>query len=184
MGYTVMQREQLHQIARGSIEHGLSYQRALPVDFSQYDKDLQQHRACFVTLHEGSALRGCIGNLTASNPLVRAVSDNAFAAAFRDPRFSPLTRAELENLVLTISVLSESERIAFSSESELIAQLRPGIDGLILEANGHRGTFLPAVWEQLPEPAAFLRQLKLKAGLAADYWSDSVTVSRYHSETF
>jgi len=110
-------------------------------------------------------LRGCIGTIQAISPLVVSVSDNAWSSAFRDPRFKPLKREEFELINVSISILTPSTPIAFTCEYDLFAQLRPGIDGLIIEKDGQRATFLPAVWEQLPKPEDFLQQLKLKAGM-------------------
>jgi AmmeMemoRadiSam system protein A len=107
----------------------------------------------------------------------------AHAAAYRDPRFLPLTAAEFDEVDLHISVLSRPEPLSFSSEDELLRQLRPGIDGLILAERYSRGTFLPSVWEQLPEPREFLARLKQKAGLGPAYWSDAIRVERYTAES-
>jgi AmmeMemoRadiSam system protein A len=116
--------------------------------------------------------------------LAADVSYNAWAAAFRDPRFPPLQSGELVALTIRISVLGEREEMRFDSEQALIKQLRPGMDGLILQEHTHKGTFLPSVWDSLPEPADFLMHLKLKAGLPARYWSDSMQAWRYTTETF
>jgi len=112
------------------------------------------------------------------------VAENAFAAAFRDPRFPPLTEPELADLSIEISVLSPSEPLTFGSEEELLQMIEPGRDGLILEAGNARGTFLPTVWESLPQPRDFLRHLKQKAGLHPDHWSDGIRISRYRTESF
>ncbi len=112
------------------------------------------------------------------------VVENAFASAFKDPRFPPLAAAEFDDLEIHISVLSPATPMMFSSEADLLRQLRPGVDGLILEDGPHRGTFLPSVWESLPQPLEFLRNLKMKAGLPADHWSDRVRVYRYQTESF
>jgi AmmeMemoRadiSam system protein A len=135
-----------------------------------------------VTLHLGKQLRGCIGSLQGYQPLIVDVAMNAFNAAFRDPRFLPMTESELPKISLDISVLSKSQPMHFSSEADLLSQLRPGIDGLIISDHGHRGTFLPSVWEQLPDPATFLSHLKTKAGLPTNYWSNTLTVQRYTTE--
>ena len=119
--------------------------------------------------------------MQAYQPLIKDVAEHAYAAAFNDPRFSSVTAAEAPQLELHISILTPSEAIDFSSESDLLSQIQPGIDGLILESGYHRGTFLPAVWESLPEPEQFLRHLKQKAGLPASYWSDDIKVSRYRT---
>ncbi|KPK39033.1 MAG: hypothetical protein AMJ69_06730 [Gammaproteobacteria bacterium SG8_47] len=168
--------------AADSIRFALEHGRALPVNIADYPPALREKRATFVTLTLGGELRGCIGMLEALRPLIADVSENAYAAAFRDPRFAPVSQQEVNQLDIHVSILNESEPLAFSSEDHLIAQLRPGVDGLILEEGRHRGTFLPSVWESLPQPDEFLRHLKLKAGLPANYWSDSVQVSRYTVE--
>jgi AmmeMemoRadiSam system protein A len=178
------QRRTLLDLARRSIAHGLAEGRALPVAVDDYDPALRARRAAFVTLHEQGRLRGCIGHLEAVQPLVGDVAENAFAAAFRDPRFPPVTAEELDELHIEISVLTSPRPLAFSSEADLLAKLEPGRDGLILEDGRARGTFLPTVWETLPGPAEFLRHLKLKAGLPPDHWSDTLRVSRYRTECF
>ena len=116
--------------------------------------------------------------------MVVDVAENAFAAAFRDPRFSPLGEAEWPNVVIHLSVLTPPERITVTDEAELLAQLRPGEDGLIVQDGPNRGTFLPSVWESLADPRDFLMHLKSKAGLAANHWSDSMEVYRYTTESF
>jgi AmmeMemoRadiSam system protein A len=178
------QRRILLALARKSIEHGLREGRPIPVDPSDYPAVLAEWRAAFVTLHDRGALRGCIGHLQAIQPLVLDIAENAFAAAFRDPRFPPLTEPELADLAIEISVLSPSEPLTFGSEDELLQMIEPGRDGLILEAGSARGTFLPTVWESLPQPRDFLRHLKQKAGLRPDYWSDDIRISRYRTESF
>jgi AmmeMemoRadiSam system protein A len=124
-------------------------------------------------------LRGCIGSLQAHRSIQADVQANAVAAAMRDPRFAPVTAGELDRIAVEVSLLSAAERLQFSGEAEALAQLRPGIDGLIFECGAARSTFLPQVWSQLPDPADFLAQLKRKAGLPGDFWSDEVRLSRY-----
>ena len=177
-------RQTLLALARRSIVQGLEVGRPLPVVPEEFEEPLRARRAVFVTLTTGGQLRGCIGHLEAIQPLVRDVADNAFAAAFRDPRFPPLTARELGTLRIEISVLTPATPLSFGSEAELLALIEPGRDGLILEVGAARGTFLPAVWESLPERRDFLRHLKLKAGLPPDYWSDRLRVSRYRTEAF
>ena len=177
-------RRTLLQVARDSISHGLSKGRPLDIEPSDYPISLQEWRATFVTLHRAGSLHGCIGHLEAVAPLVNDVAGNAFAAAFRDPRFPALQVSEFNELQTEISILSPPQPIAFSSEQDLISQLRPGSDGLILEDEGARGTFLPSVWDTLPSPHDFLRHLKQKAGLPPNYWSDTLTIARYHTESF
>jgi AmmeMemoRadiSam system protein A len=139
----------------------------------------RQSAATFVTLTQKGQLRGCIGSLTAHRPLAEDVVANAHAAAFNDPRFPPLTAAELPGVRLEISLLTPAVPLPCRDEADALAQLRPHVDGLILTAGRRRATFLPQVWEQLPDPADFLAQLKRKAGLAADYWGVDVRLERY-----
>lgn len=178
-----VEKHTLLKIAHESIVHGLTHNKPLPVNARDYSANLQQHRATFVTLNRHQQLRGCIGTLEAHQPLINDVAEHAFAAAFEDPRFAPVTRNELALLDIHISILTPATAMTFTSESDLLRQLQPGMDGLILQSGSHRGTFLPSVWEQLPKPELFLRHLKMKAGLAEDYWSDEVRVSRYTTVT-
>ncbi|MBS1139716.1 MAG: hypothetical protein H6R13_1169 [Proteobacteria bacterium] len=141
--------------------------------------ELHQPGAVFVTLTQHDNLRGCIGSLEAWRPLLKDVQENALAAAFRDPRFEPLTTDELPITRVEVSLLTPAEPMRFSSEADALAQLRPDIDGVIFTAGNRRSTFLPQVWEQLPEPAMFMAHLKQKAGLPADYWGPNVQLERY-----
>ncbi len=140
---------------------------------------LQTPAACFVTLTHQGQLRGCIGSLQAHRAVGADVQANAVAAALRDPRFAPLRADELAGIEIEVSLLSAPEPMSFSNEADALAQLRPGVDGLILEHGAQRSTFLPQVWSQLPRPAEFLAQLKRKAGLPGDFWADGVRLSRY-----
>ncbi|WP_456372266.1 AmmeMemoRadiSam system protein A [Thiolapillus sp.] len=178
------QRKTLLEIARASIMNGLRAGAPLAVNPDDFDPALQEQRASFVTLNIQGQLRGCIGHLEAIQPLVRDVTQNAYSAAFSDPRFAPLRSREFDQLSIHISVLSPARPLQFDSEADLLRQLRPGVDGLILEEGPYRGTFLPSVWEQLPSPELFLAHLKQKAGLPSNYWSDSLRVSRYTTESF
>lgn len=181
-GLAAAHREELLKLAKRSIETGLGGER-LRVRTGDFPAELQARRATFVTLSVAMRLRGCIGTLEARRTLVEDVVANAYSAAFEDPRFAPLERVELEQLEIHLSLLTAPEPMAFASEQELLAQIRPSVDGLVLQEGARRGTFLPSVWEQLPDPVEFLRQLKRKAGLPADYWSATLSVSRYTSES-
>jgi AmmeMemoRadiSam system protein A len=139
--------------------------------------------ASFVTLMAGGHLRGCIGSLEAYRPLHDDVPANALAAAFHDPRFAPLGSDELDAIRIEVSVLSTPVPMAFASEADALRKLRPGIDGVILEARDRRATFLPQVWADLPDPAIFIRHLKRKAGLWAEYWQD-IRLWRYTVTAF
>ena len=166
-------------IAAGSIEHGLAHDRPLPVALDSVPEDLRGHGATFVTLKRGGRLRGCIGTAEAHRPLAADVAENAFQAAFKDPRFPRLTNEECVNLDLSVSVLTTPEPMTFGDQADLLAQLRPGTDGLIVADGRKRALYLPSVWEQLPEAENFLAQLKLKAGMAADHWSAAFRAHRF-----
>ena len=145
---------------------------------------LEAPGAVFVTLTQHGELRGCIGSLEARRALIDDLRANARAAAFSDPRFPPLEAEELGRTRVEVSILSRPEPMVFRNEADLLAQLRPNVDGVILEQGWHRATFLPQVWEQLPEPRQFLAQLKRKAGLAPDFWASDLQVARYGVEKF
>ncbi len=156
----------LLNLARDSIAHGLRHGRALEPDMADASPAVKTPAAVFVTLTLQERLRGCIGSTEPVLPLLHAVTDSAFKAAFRDPRFPALTHSEFAGVHLSISILSPKLPLTFESEVDLIGQLRPGIDGLVI-ARGHKSaTFLPSVWESLPAAGQFLAQLKRKAGIA------------------
>ncbi|MDH5472161.1 MAG: AmmeMemoRadiSam system protein A [Gammaproteobacteria bacterium] len=178
---TSKDKELLLNIARQSIELGIKTHTPLKVETKNYPPHLQQTCATFVTLNMHHKLRGCIGTLTAYQPLVNDVSEHAFAAAFHDPRFPPVSAEELPLLEIHISLLTPAEPMEFSSEEDLIAKIQPGIDGLILESGPQKGTFLPSVWESLPEPEQFIQHLKLKAGLSKNFWDKNIKISRYRT---
>ena len=180
---TADEKKTLLKIAHESILYGLQNHKSLPVNAQGYSHNLQQNRATFVTLNLQQKLRGCIGTLDAHQPLICDVAEHAYAAAFEDPRFSPINEFELAQLEIHLSILAPAVPLHFISEEDLLRQLQPGIDGLTLQAGAHRGTFLPAVWEQLPQPKQFVRHLKMKAGLAENYWSNNLKISRYTTTT-
>jgi len=169
LGYTLL------ALARKSIDQRFG----IEVSPTTPHPALSQPGATFVTLTLRGKLRGCIGSLEARRPLATDVAENALAAAFADPRFSPLTKQEWLDTRVEVSLLDASEPMQFDDEAQALAQLRPGIDGLILRHGHRRATFLPQVWESLPEPRQFLAQLKLKAGLAADFWDEDISLARY-----
>lgn len=178
-------RRRLLEVARRAIRHGLDHGRPLSVDAGDYPDSLRPVAATFVTLEDRAGLRGCIGRLEPTRPLVEDVADNAYAAAFRDPRFPPLREDEwAAGLDVHISVLTPPEPLSVENEEGLLAILRPGEDGLILEEGRHHATFLPSVWESLPKPAEFLFHLKQKAGLPPGHWSPELRFFRYGSENF
>lgn len=157
--------------------------RQLGFDYPEPDRNgdpwLSELGATFVTLMQNGDLRGCIGSLEAKRPLSEDVMANAVNAAFHDPRFMPLTGDELNVTEVEVSLLSPMEPIAFASEEDALRQFRPGIDGVVLAFGQYRATFLPQVWEQLPESAAFLARLKRKAGLPEHFWNPEIKLYRY-----
>ena len=180
---TFQDKQILLDIAFESIKSGIRLRQPLEIESSLYPKSLQQLRSSFVTLRLRGSLRGCIGSLEATVALIKDVADNAYNTAFSDPRFSPLTEQEFKTIDMSISILSCLELMSFESEEDLIQQLRPGLDGLVLEEGALRGTFLPSLWESIHEPREFIRELKRKAGLPMNHWSEEVKIYRYTTET-
>lgn len=174
----------LLEIARQSIHYGLESGRALQLDVAHFDDNLRIEAAVFTTLTRFGDLRGCIGSLQAADPLAQAVANSAFNAAFRDRRFGKVDSTELDDLRIEISVLSELEPVEAVSRQMLLDNLQPGVDGLLMEDQGYRSTFLPKVWEKLPSSNEFLGELMQKAGLPAEHWSDSIRFHRYHTLSF
>ena len=177
-------RRHLLGIAARSIRHGLEHGKACAVDLDRLPRALHERRAAFVTLEADGRLRGCIGSLEATRPLATDVAHNAHGAAFADPRFPPVKEDEVEGLHIKLSVLSPAAPMQVESEADLVASLRPGIDGLIIEDADKRATFLPSVWTGIPEPERFVRALAKKAGWPAGHWSDTVRAWRYTTEEF
>ncbi len=169
----------LREIARRSIENGLRIHAPLDLDASEYPPPLSEPGASFVTLRLDGELRGCTGTLEATRPLVGDVAHNAFRSAFGDSRFPPIRAGELPHLDVHVAVLGPLEPLPAASEEALLAALRPGVDGLVLRDGTNSATFLPAVWESLPEPRAFLAQLREKAGLPRYHWSPTIRFERY-----
>lgn len=181
---TVAEQRQLLVIARSSIYAGPGDYEVDGPDVGGLTPALREKRAVFVTLTQSARLRGCIGTIEPLAALARAVADSAHSAAYRDPRFPQMRIGELEKTAIEISVLTATEPLAAASRDALLAELRPGVDGLLLEDGRHRSTFLPKVWEQLPDVREFLGQLLAKAGLPADHWSPSLRLHRYQALTF
>lgn len=178
------QRFELLALARASIEAALSQGELASYRGEPIDPGLNRPGASFVTLRIGGDLRGCCGTIEATRPLHVDVWNNAWASAFADPRFPVLTPEEWTGIGIEISVLSEPEPCVVRSEMELLEVLRPGMDGVILQAGARRSTFLPAVWEQLPDARQFIRHLKLKGGWPVDFWPADMQVWLYTAESF
>lgn len=174
----------LRQIARDSILHGLIEKAPPQIDLHREAPELRQMGASFVTLKRRARLRGCIGSIEARQALALDVNQNAYAAAFCDARFDPVQPDELDEITISISVLHPPEPMHVRDEKDLLRLLRPHRDGLILQLDRRRATFLPAVWEDLPDAGAFVRHLKLKAGLPADGWDPAIRCWRYETESF
>lgn len=163
-------------IARAAIARELGRQHRPAWEEAEW---LRNPGASFITLKQEGRLRGCIGTLRAHRALLDDVKANAVAAAFRDPRFKPLTAGEFETTELELSLLSALEYITFADEQQALAQLRVGVDGVVFEYGHHNSTFLPQVWEDMNDPVEFLSHLKYKAGLPPDFWDPQVRLSRY-----
>tara|TARA_R110002111_G_scaffold141872_2_gene207790 strand:+ start:175 stop:1554 length:1380 start_codon:yes stop_codon:yes gene_type:complete len=176
-------QQQILHVARQAIYHGLTSGETLTLEPTLFDPQLRRDGACFITLKVQGQLRGCIGSLEAHRMLLLDVAQNAQAAAFKDPRFAPLTAAEYSNLMVEASILSQPVFLGKLEFEECLRQIRPGSDGVILCESGKRSTYLPSVWEQLPEPTDFLRSLRQKAGLHPDIWQDC-EIWRYTTESF
>ncbi len=174
----------LKEVAHQSIGHGLIAAEPLFPSLEEMSGVLIEPGASFVTLTIQGVLRGCIGTLEAEKPLVLDVAENAFSAAFRDPRFERLDAADWPRCDLEISILSQPEPLFVASEAELLSKLRPGVDGLILRWQHHRATFLPSVWESLSKPADFVAALKQKAGLTPQFWHPDIRVFIYQALKF
>jgi AmmeMemoRadiSam system protein A len=176
--------QELLQLARASIEHGAIHNEPLPIDCDVLPRSLAQPGATFTSLQLSGELRGCCGSLEAIHPLAVDTASSAFRAAYRDSRFNPVSRDEIASLRLEVSVLSPLEAMQVSSEADLLDQLDPAVDGLVIIAGPRRATFLPKVWATLPDPHRFLAELKAKCGLPADFWSDRLEFMRYRATTY
>ena len=148
------------------------------------DAWLRLRAATFVTLRMQGELRGCIGSIDARRPLGDDVAHNAYAAAYRDPRFPPLARDDRPRIAVEVSVLSPRVRIEAAREEDAAVRLRPGVDGVVVEYQDLRATFLPQVWENIPDPFEFLRSLKRKAGLPERFWHGELKLWRYSVEKY
>jgi AmmeMemoRadiSam system protein A len=143
---------------------------------------LNKKGASFITLTKKGQLRGCIGSLVAHRPLVQDLLSNGFSAAINDPRFPAVTKQELAELKVEVSLLSEPEPLLYRDGEDLLTLLKPGIHGVILQKGSHRSTFLPQVWDQIPDPVTFLSHLCQKAGLSGDCWKNNPQISTYTVE--
>ena len=175
---------QLLDIARRSIAAGLDGASMPGPDTEGIQGALASQRGSFVTLTINGELRGCMGVIESPRSLAQNTADCALSAAFRDPRFAPLAPAEAKQIRIEVSVLSEMEPIVVRDREDLLQQLQPGVDGLLMEDGRYRSIFLPQVWEKLGSAQEFLEHLLRKAGLPGDYWSATIHFSRFHITSF
>jgi AmmeMemoRadiSam system protein A len=166
-------------IAERSIRLAVLDGRSWYPDLDELPEPLRRSAATFVTLRRHGRLRGCVGTLTGGEAVAAAVAERARAAAFEDPRFEPLGAEELADLDVSVSVLSPLHRVAVSNYDELLHVVRRGVDGLLVEADGRRGTLLPSVWDEIPDVREFVAALWNKAGLTPGSWPRGIRVSRY-----
>ena len=175
----------LLSVARKTIEERLTGQEGQGPSEALQSPKFHEKRGTFVTLTENGALRGCIGHIIPQESMIEGVRENAINAAFRDPRFSPLSESEWKRVKVEISILTDSTPLDYTDAVDLLNRLRPGIDGLIIKKGFNQATFLPQVWEQLPDKKEFLRHLCLKAGLDRDAWkNDKLEVLVYQVQAF
>ncbi len=171
-------------IARQSIESGLAGGSALEMNRDNLADSLSIPVGVFVTLTLSGTLRGCMGSPESSDPLAFSVASCAFNAAFHDPRFPRLDAGEIELTRIEISVLSKLEPLVVNDRADLLNQLRPGEDGLLLADGKYRSIFLPRMWDMFSDPEEFLSRLLCKAGLAGDHWSETIHFKRYQALSF
>ncbi len=184
-GLTPEEKHELLKLARQALEMGVHGQSISPVDLGSLPPALREEGASFVTLTIDGQLRGCIGTLQARLPLAEDVREHAVAAALDDYRFPPVSPRELDEIEIEISRLTAPQPVEYASPEELLQTLRPGIDGVVLHDRFRRATFLPQVWQQLPEPERFLDHLCQKMGAPRDFWRcNPLTVEIYQVEEF
>lgn len=178
-------RQYLLRLAREAITRRLRGKKPPPIDLDALSESLSRDGACFVTLTKYGELRGCIGSLEPRRLLAEDVCENAVSAAFRDPRFPPVSAEELDDLHVEVSVLSAPQPLPYDGPDDLVAKLRPGVDGVVIESGWNRATFLPQVWDKLPDPHQFLEHLCRKAFLSTDaYHKPGLDVYVYQVEKF
>lgn len=177
-------REVVHDAARQALAHAATHEQPAEVNPGTFPMPLRALRRTFVTLETRGHLRGCIGSLTATNPLIVDVVLNTLKAARTDPRFPAVGEEEVGEVTVAISILSHPRPIRAATEAELAASIQPDVEGLILGRGGQFGLFLPKVWRDLPNPLAFLRNLKVKAGIPADYFGSDLKAYRFTAEVF
>ena len=185
--FNLEERKQLLQLARKTLNYHFEKNKVLEVADSEIPEKFRQERGCFVTLTKGKNhdLRGCIGYIKPVKSLYKAVIDNALSAAFQDWRFSPLKKEELAEIEIEISILTIPKKLEFSSPDDLLAKIRPGIDGVYLFYGSSSSTYLPQVWEKLTDKKEFFSSLCMKGGAPPDCWKrKEVEIHTYQAEYF
>jgi len=165
----------LLNLARETVESYVKNKKKPKVDETKLTPAMKKVQGCFVTLNKNNNLRGCIGHILPQEELYKCIIDNAVNAAVNDHRFNPVTEDELNDIEIEISVLTVPQRLEFSSGDDLKNKLRPNIDGIVLKSGFHQSTYLPQVWEQIPNKESFLSNLCMKGGMAIDCWKDKST---------
>ncbi len=184
-GLTEAEKQQLLSLARSALESAVRGQRLPDINLTALSPALQEKGACFVTLTIQGQLRGCIGTLEARQPLAEDVREHAVAAGQDDYRFPPVAPGELPEIEIEISRLTNPQPLTYTSAEDLVQKIQPGVDGVVLRDRFRRATFLPQVWEQLPEPERFLDHLCQKMGAPRDYWRcNPLSVEIYQVEEF
>ncbi len=182
--YNLANRQSMLQIARDAIMQTLIGNKDIKINLKLFPGQLLEKKGTFVTISSEGKLRGCIGSLSPQRPLILDIIHNAQSAAFHDPRFKALTLSEFQNIEIHISILTEARNMQISSKEELLAQLRPGIDGIILKEKGKSATYLPSVWEKIPKARDFVYELRRKAGLDPEGWDESTQIFCYETIEF
>lgn len=179
--FALTYKPQLLKVARTSLEEAVLHQNRYQPDRKDFAEDVYDKGAAFVTLKQNGELRGCIGSLLPNRAVILDIADNTYNAALSDSRFNPLTAEELSQITLSLSLLTGYEKIDYTSEEDLLSQLKPGVDGLVIRDGDRQGLFLPSVWEQLPNAKDFLTNLKLKAGMSPSHWSNTIKAYRFRT---
>ena len=180
--FTDLERRQLLSFACRAVDYAVRNEAPLTVALEKFPPRFRELGASFVTLKQGGQLRGCTGMIQAVRPLIEDIASNAYSTCFLDRRFPAMTVPELEGLDVSLSILTAPEPLEYEDENDLLQKMRPGIDGLIIQYGPHHGTFLPVMWEQIPDAKDFLMHLKHKAGLDPFFWSNDIEVLRYTAE--
>jgi len=172
-------------VARNTIKNRLNNMEEPQIDWKNLPEKFQEQLGTFVTLTIDGNLRGCIGHIIPRETVIEGIRENSINAAFRDPRFPPLSREEFDKIEIEISILTAPEELSYTDADDLLNKLRPGVDGLIIKKGHYEATFLPQVWDQLPDKEEFLSHLCMKAGLSYDSWrKEKLQVSTYQVQAF